>query len=193
LKSIDKLRERKNAEKTKEREEKEKIKEEKFKGKKKRNTSDAFDDIHAMEMKDMAERRDQKNALRLKQLELEKQKQEFAKEKHLAKVRKMELEAKRMEMESQKTQQMFQMMMHMVQSVQSHGTGSSTGAPSLGLDNFARPSSGFFHANAHSDSHNMSLDSDWGLMIDNAGGAGASQMNNFGGNFNFNGSLGSGQ
>jgi hypothetical protein len=179
----DKLRERKKTEKAKEKEEKETAKDERLKGKKKRHTSDAFDDIHATEMKDMAERLKQKHAIRLKQLELEKQKQEFAREKHLAKVRKMELEAKRMEMELQKTQQTFQMMMHMVQAAQSHGS-----ADGMGLGNLAgpssKPSSGFFHANAHSESHNMSLD--WGLTTN---GAGASQTDEFGGNFNSDGQL----
>ena len=114
----------KNTEKAKtERAKKETAKDDKLIGKKKRYTSEAFEDVHAMEMNDIAERCNQKNAIRLKELELERQKQDFEREKHQAKVRKMELEekkmefeAKRMEMEAKKSEQTFSMMMRMMQS-----------------------------------------------------------------------------
>lgn len=53
----------------------------------KRGARDAFhDDIHVLELKEAAERRAQKNAIRLKELELQEKR-------HEAKVRKMEMDA----------------------------------------------------------------------------------------------------
>ena len=53
----------------------------------KRSVRDAFhDDIHVLELKEAAERRAQKNAIRLKELELQEKR-------HAAKVRKMEMDA----------------------------------------------------------------------------------------------------
>jgi hypothetical protein len=53
----------------------------------KRNIRDAYyEDIHVMELKEAAERRTQKNAIRMKELELQEKK-------HAAKVKKMEMDA----------------------------------------------------------------------------------------------------
>ena len=52
----------------------------------KRSVRDAFHDVHVLELKEAAERRAQKNAIRLKELELQEKR-------HAAKVKKMEMDA----------------------------------------------------------------------------------------------------
>ncbi|KAF8156112.1 hypothetical protein B0H34DRAFT_809019 [Crassisporium funariophilum] len=74
--------------------------------------NDSLDELHLLEMRDMAARRAEKSRIREKELDLAAKKQEFDNEKYKAKVRKMELKAK-------KTKQQFELFWMMI----SHGNG----------------------------------------------------------------------
>ncbi|GLB38029.1 hypothetical protein LshimejAT787_0410800 [Lyophyllum shimeji] len=89
--------------------------------KKRPNPLDSLDDLHAQEIQDAAQRREEKNRIRLKQLELEEKK-------HEAKLRKLELAARQQD-------QQLEMMRMLTQALATKGSGSSSMASnSLDLD-----------------------------------------------------------
>jgi hypothetical protein len=104
------------------------------KNSKKRSPQDVFhEEIHAMELKEAAERHAEKNAICMKQLELEEKWQQLEKEKHQVKLRKMEIEAEQQKMQMTMMSNMTQLFMQQMgqggggqnsESVQSSASGS---------------------------------------------------------------------
>lgn len=77
-------------------------------------TVEGLDELHMQQMKEIAERRDEKYQIRLRELELAEKKQEFEKKRYEGKVWKMEVEAekekRRDEREKRQAEQFAQMM-----------------------------------------------------------------------------------